>query len=348
MTYTAVLAGCGAMSKGWLEAIAHAPLLGKKIEIVGLVDLDTDLARQCARQFDLAAPAGDDLDAMLREKQPAILFDVVPPAARKPVVLSGLSHGCHVLSEKPMATSLSDAREMIAAAQDARKIHAIVQNRRFIDGVRRIRAFLASGALGEITSLHCDFFLAPHFGGFREQMEHVLLLDMAIHTFDAARFMSGKTPLAVYAQESNPAGSWYAHGASANAIFELSDGATFTYRGSWCADGAPTSWEASWRFIGTKGSLIWDGAEKLDARTIVNQGKFLNDLTPVTVPPAPAPDEIHGHASVIASFISAIEGATTPETVSTDNIKSLAMVLAAIESARTRTRVTIDQQEDQQ
>lgn len=74
--------------------------------------------------------------------------------------------------------------------------------------------------------------LAPHFGGFREEMDNVLLLDMAIHTFDAARYVAGRKPLTVYCVERNPKGSWYRHGASANAIFEFSDDIVFSYRGS--------------------------------------------------------------------------------------------------------------------
>ena len=43
-----------------------------------------------------------------------------------------------------------------------------------------------------------DFFLGVHFGGFRDKMQHVLLLDMAIHTFDAARFIIGQDAKDVY------------------------------------------------------------------------------------------------------------------------------------------------------
>ncbi|WP_196258092.1 Gfo/Idh/MocA family oxidoreductase [Pelagibacterium limicola] len=344
MTYTAVLAGCGAMSKGWLEAIKRVPALSEKIKVVGLVDLDAELAATRAAEAGLSAATGNDLEAMLSATKADLLFDVVPPSARKDVVLSGLAHGCHVLSEKPMAVSLRDADELIAAARAAGRVHAIVQNRRYIEGVRRIRAFLESGAIGTLTSLHCDFFLAPHFGGFRDEMEHVLLLDMAIHTFDAARFMAGRVPLAVYAQESNPAGSWYAQGASANAIFEFSDGVIFNYRGSWAAEGAPTSWEGNWRFIGTNGTLLWDGAEQFTAHVVDGEGKFLSDLRPIEVPPSADESQTHGHASVIAEFLVAIENGTQPETVGTDNIKSLGMVLAAIESATTQARVEINHQ----
>ena len=59
------------------------------------------------------------------------------------------------------------------------------------------------------------------------------------------------------------------------------------------------------------------------------------------MPPPADEDQTHGHASVIAEFIAAIETDRPPETVSSDNIKSLAMVFAAIESARTGQRVPI-------
>jgi predicted dehydrogenase len=220
-------------------------------------------------------------------------------------------------------------------------VHAVVQNRRFIPGVRRIRQFLESGVIGELTGLHCDFFIGAHFGGFREQMEHVLLLDMAIHTLDAARFMSGKTPVAVYCQESNPRGSWYSHGAAANAIFELSDDVAFTYRGSWTAEGANTSWESSWRFICTGGTLLWDGADGFTANRVASDSGFLREVEPVPVPEPSDVRQTYGHASVIAEFVDAIATGRAPETVSVDNVKSLAMVFAAIESARTRQRVAI-------
>lgn len=331
------------MARGWLRALRDTPELSGRVEIVGLVDVEENAARALAQEFSLSVPTGADLAAILAETDADLLFDVVPPAARRAVVLTGLERGCHVLSEKPMATSLEEARFLIARANQAGCLHAVVQNRRFIAGVRRIRAFLESGALGDLTGLHCDFFLAPHFGGFREEMEHPLLLDMAIHTFDAARFMASKTPLAAYALETNPAGSWYAGAAAAFAIFEFSDNVTFTYRGSWCAEGAPTSWEAAWRFTGTRGSLLWDGADRFDARVVAGGGKFMSDLVPVAVPEAPEPEKTHGHASVIAEFLAAIKQGRRPETDGTDNVKSLAMVFAAIESAATARRVEIRQ-----
>ena len=330
------------MSKGWLKAIAEAPDLRDRITIVGLNDLDRSAADRLAVEFGLThAAIGTDLPALLTDARPDLLFDVVIPGARHDVVATGLRHGCHVLSEKPMATSLAQGRELVALAAATGKVHAIVQNRRFNQGVRRIRATLDSGALGELTGIHCDFFVGAHFGGFREQMENVLLIDMAIHTLDAARFMAQKTPLAVYCQQSNPRGSWYAHGAAANAIFEFSDEMVFTYRGSWSAEGANTSWDSAWRIVGTRGTLLWDGAEKFEANVVAGSDGFFRPLAPVDIAPPANAAQTHGHASVIADFIDAIATGRAPETASSDNINSLAMVFAAIESARTQQRVEI-------
>jgi predicted dehydrogenase len=342
LDFTAVLAGCGSMSKGWLAALADHPLLKGRVRVVGLVDLDLATANARAAEFGLTdAVTGTDLDAVLTATKPDLLFDVVVPAARAGVVAAALKHGCHVLSEKPMAASLEAGRAMIAQANAAGRVHAIVQNRRFISGVRRIRQLIESGALGDVTALHCDFFVGAHFGGFRDEMENVLLLDMAIHTLDAARFMAGAAPKAVYCLENNPRGSWYAHGAAANAIFEFDDGIVFNYRGSWCAEGANTSWESAWRVVGTRGTLTWDGAELFEARVVAGDSGFFRDLATIEVPAPKDMDQTHGHASVLAEFLDAIEAGRPPETASNDNIKSLAMVFAAIESAKTRQRVTI-------
>ena len=330
------------MAKGWLRALNEAPELAGQVTIVGLVDIDITAAEKLREQFALAdAAVGIDLHTVLASTKPDVVFDVVVPAARRDVVATALWHGCHVLSEKPMAASMDEARELLRLAAEAGRVHAIVQNRRFISGVRRIRRLIDSGAIGELTGLHADFFIGAHFGGFRDEMQNVLLLDMAIHTFDAARFMSGKEPLAVYCHESNPRGSWYAHGAAANAVFEFSDDVVFTYRGSWAAEGAPTSWESAWRIIGTSGTLLWDGADGFEAKVASGETGFLLPLADVPVPEPEDENETHGHASIIAEFLSAVRGNRPPETASNDNIKSLSMVFGAIESAARRQRVEI-------
>jgi predicted dehydrogenase len=339
----AVMVGCGAMSNGWLRAIRETELLSRSVEMVGFVDLDPALARSRADEHGWTrAAAGQDLAAMLADLKPDLVFDIVVPPARRGVVETALSQGCHVLSEKPMATSLDEAEHLVAMAQQAGRLHGIVQNRRWLPGIRMARSLLASRALGDVTAVHCDFFIGAHFGGFRDAMEHVLLLDMAIHTFDAARYLTGRDATGVYCREVNPQGSWYAHGASADALFDLTGGATMTYRGSWCAEGLRTAWEASWRVIGTKGTLLWDGNEGLQAERVAGGEGFFRPTEPVEVPSLSEP-LIEGHAGVIADFVEAVRTGRPPLTPGTDNIRSLAMVLGAIESAETGRRVTIEQ-----
>jgi predicted dehydrogenase len=328
------------MSNGWLDAARQIDGLS----IVGLVDLDLDRARSRATEYRLrGADTAASLDAMLEKRRPGAVFDVVAPAARSSVARSALAHGCHLLSEKPLAASLADARAIVVAARKAGLIQAVVQNRRYHAGVRRIRRFVDSGVIGRPTSIHCDFFLGPHFGGFREEMDHVLLLDMAIHTFDAARAMTGLDGTRVYCREWDPPNSWYRHGSSAAAIFDMGAGAVFSYRGSWCADGERTSWEASWRIVGERGSVIWDGFDAIRAEA-VGDGRdgLFERIRQIEVPPLNPADRVGGHLGVMQDFIAAVRGGPPPETTGADNLKSLAMVFGAIRSAETGLSVDIE------
>ena len=330
------------MAKGWLRALQSASDLGREVEIVGLVDLEPATAKALAAEFSLDdVVIGTDLASVIEMTGANIVFDVVVPSARFGVVSTALRLGCHVLSEKPLANSMDEANALLALASETGRVHAVVQNRRFISGIRRLRRAVEEGLIGEVSGIHCDFFLGPHFGGFREAMDNVLLLDMAIHTFDAARFVSGKQPLSVYCVETNPSGSWYAHGASANAIFRLSGDAVFTYRGSWCAEGRRTSWESAWRLVGSKGMITWDGEDAFEATVAGEEPGLLRGHRAVSIPPAADADETHGHRSVLVEFIEAVKSGRRPETASDDNIKSLSMVFGAIESARTGLPVSI-------
>ncbi len=334
---TAVLAGCGGISGAWLKPAKDIPGL----KIVGLVDILEENARKRALEFDLPqAVIGTDLDRILEVTHPDIVFDCTVPEAHLPTTLNALRHGCHVLGEKPLADSMEHAREMVAAAQSSGKLYAVMQNRRYLEQTRRLRQFVASRALGPLTTVNCDFYLGPHFGGFREQMEHVLLMDMSIHTFDQARFMTGADPSSVYCKEWNPPGSWYSHGASAIAIFEMTDPRTgneivYTYRGSWCAEGLRTSWEAEWRFIGLHGSLRWDGVQGFTAETAVRANGFWSDIHPIEIPAYTKIEKTEGHTSCIREFVECVRTRAKPDTICTDNIKSLSMVFGAIESATT-------------
>jgi predicted dehydrogenase len=327
------------MSAAWLRPAMELP----DLEIVGLVDIRREAAAKRAQEFGLTdALVTDSLTEALVKTRPDGVFNCTTPEAHVTVTLESLAHGCHVFGEKPLADSLENARRMVAAAQEAGKVFAVIQNRRYDSNIRRLRAFIESGTIGPITTINCDFYKGVHFGGFRDHMEHPLLLDMAIHTFDAARLITGADPVAVSCKEWNPPGSWYDHDASAVAIFEMTDNIVYTYRGSWCSNGLDTTWESTWRIVGERGSVIWDGAEGFQAEVVAKEGGAHSELAEVKLPSIEAGARIGGHAGLIRDFVAAMQSGEMPETVCTDNIKSLAMVFGAIQSSEQRRWVPLD------
>lgn len=338
-TIRIVLAGCGGMSNAWLDTALALP----GVEVIGLVDIIEAATRKKADAYHLeAAVLGTDLQTVLEQTRPDAVFNCTIPEAHFEVTMEALRQGCHVLSEKPLADSMEHARAMVAEAERVGKIFAVIQNRRYDANIRRLRQFLASDTLGPLTTVNSDFYIGAHFGGFRDHMRHVLLLDMAIHTFDQARYISGADPVAVYCREWNPSGSWYDHDASAIATFEMSNGLLYTYRGSWCANGLPTSWNGDWRIVCQNGSVAWDGETGYRAQLATEPIGFHATYQDLSLPPYEADDKTRGHFSLIQEFVTCIRTGTVPDTVGSDNIKSLAMVFGAIESAERGQRVLIE------
>jgi predicted dehydrogenase len=335
--FRTVLVGCGAMSKEWIRVALQIP----NLELVGLVDIFEQNARTRAAEFNLEhVQIGANLSEMLERTKADVVFDCSIPEAHYGVALEAFRHGAHVLGEKPLADSLTRAIEMVNAAQELTLTHSVMQNRRFDPNILQVKQFLEAGQIGAVTTINADFFIGAHFGGFRDSMAHVLLLDMAIHTFDQARFMTGCDPLNVYCLEFNPKDSWYAQASSAHCIFEMTNGVVFNYRGSWCSEGFHTTWESDWRVIGTRGTLRWDGGEYQKAQIVSETGGFLSKHTEQKLPKLEC-QTVNGHEGLILDFIAKLEQHTEQATPSSDNIKSLAMVFAAIESAKTGKRVQV-------
>jgi predicted dehydrogenase len=333
-----VLCGCGGMSTAWLNAAKTMD----DVEIVGFVDIREEAAQKRAAEFGKPGHViGTNLARVLEQTKPDAVFDVTVPEAHTATTITAAEHGCHVLGEKPLSDSMENARRSVAAAQKAGKIYAVIQNRRYNPRIRQIRSFIESGRVGPLTTAKSDFYIGAHFGGFRDRMKHVLLLDMAIHTFDMARYITGADPGAVTCREWNPAGSWYDHDASAVAIFEMTGGIVYTYCGSWCAEGFKTSWQGEWRIIGQKGSLKWDGEADIKSEIVAKTGGFTSEMESPEVPPFTNESKVGGHGGLIREFIRCIKTGGTPETIASDNIKSLAMVFAAIESAEKGARVEV-------
>ena len=331
----AVLVGCGGMGNNWARILGPRP----DIDIVGLVDVVPAAATALADRHSWKIPCFDSLDDALRSLDVDVVLDTSIPETRRQIAGTAMEAGCHVLSEKPLATSVDEVQELLAISARTGKTHAVMQNRRYLAGTQGIRQLVTDGVIGEIGMVCSDFFLAPHFGGFREEMANVLLLDMAIHTFDQARFMTDSDAVTAWCDEFNLPGSWYQGNASALAVFEMTNGSRYCYRGSWSAQGASTTWEAEWRISGSRGTAIWDGRSAPYADIAADGDGFMRSTKRVET--TVAWDGPSGHAGCLDEMVTALVSGERPMTHSGDNAKSLGMVLAAIESAANGERVPV-------
>ena len=317
--------GAGAMGRTWLQVLSES----EQVELVGLVDLDEAVARQAAAAAgypDLAV-AGS-LERLLDQVDAQAVLNVTVPAAHASVSTTALLHGLPVLCEKPLAESVRAGLSMIAAAELSGQLLMVSQSRRYWRHLSAYRQQIA--ALGSLGTVSCDFFKAPRFGGFREEMAYPLLIDMAIHQFDLARDLVGSEPLAVYCESYNPSWSWYRGDAAAQVLFEFAGGSRFSFNGSWCSPGLETSWNGSWRVNGEGGTAVWDGDHEPQAVNAAGQS------IPAAV--GTEPEQIAGS---LAEFVQVLRAGTVPSGEAHSNVLSLAMVEAAIRSASERRRVLI-------
>lgn len=336
-----VVVGCGGMSNVWIDYAMQRP----DTEIVALVDIKLEFAEKMREKKGLHCETFTDLVLAIEKTSANVVFDVTIPASHFQVASTAMRLGCNVFGEKPLAETLEECNEIVRIAERTGRTHAVMQNRRYDPRIRALRRMIASDQIGHVGFIGADFFIGAHFGGFRDAMESPLLLDMAIHTFDQARLISGANPVSVYCHEFNPKGSWYAGNASAICIFEMSDGSVFDYRGSWCAEGAPTTWEAQWRIVGDKGTAMWDGQGLPYAEVLApgsQEGKFIRDYVRIDSEPDTTEGAATGHNGCLDEMFLALEQGRLAETDCRDNRYSMAMVLGALESAKTGRKVILE------
>ncbi|WP_314138149.1 Gfo/Idh/MocA family oxidoreductase [uncultured Plantibacter sp.] len=330
-----VLVGAGGMGRAWLRTILANP----DTELVGVVDLDTALAESAVTEAGLVVGpggvvVGTSVSVVAEATGADAVVNVTVPAAHHPVNTEALFAGLPVLCEKPIAPTVAQALSLAATAEASGQLLMTSQSRRYYASIAALREQVAT--LGRLGSATTEFFKAPHFGGFREEMPHVLLVDMAIHAFDAARYVLGSDPIAVYCEEYNPGWSWFSADAAATAIFEFAGGVRYTYSGSWCADGVETSWNGSWRVNGEYGTAVWDG-DSAPQRQLAPQGGAPSAVETAELEPD-VPEEIAGS---LVEFVDALRTGRVPSGEVHANVLSLAMVEAAVRSAESGERVVI-------
>jgi predicted dehydrogenase len=322
----AVLVGAGAMGTLWARAIDRHP----DVELVGVADTDPRRARAAAlrlRRPDL--PTGRDLADV--DAVADVCVNVTPPDAHVEVCEAALRRGMAVLTEKPAAPTLAAAVRLVAVARSRRRLFMVSQSRSYEPGLGELRRL--ARRIGPLDLITTDFRAAYQDAGFRTELPDPLLLDMAVHHFDALRYLTGQKAVWVSATTFSPAGSWFSGPAAAAAICELSDGARYSYTGTWCGVGLATSWSGSWRVGGARGAVAWDG---------VGMPVADPDTGPATVSRPPAPEPSAQLDGPLDDFVRALRTGRPPWGEGVSNLETLAMVQAAIVSSRSGTRVAPD------
>src|SRR5699024_8744721 len=218
------------------------------------------------------------------------------------------------------------------ARRDTGELFMVSQSRRHNPHLRETRRL--ADQLGGAGIVDTRFHRAPRFGGFREAMDHPLIVDMAIHAFDAGRVLIDGNPVSVRASSYNPPWSWYAGDAAATVTIAYDTGAVHTYSGSWCAPGRETSWNGEWSLSCPQGSVHWDGeasptAQPEGAQEIIGRRPDGTDLWELE--------------ASLAEFCAALHTGTTTDSEVHSNVWTQAIVEAAVRAADTGRQVQLSE-----
>lgn len=326
--------GLGGWGRSWYQnVLRHA----SDVEVVAWVDADAAALALARQTFALPAERcfsalGDALAAVPAE---AVLVTAALPG-HVPVALEALAAGKHVLVEKPFAPTLAEARQVVEAARDAGRLLMVSQNYRFFPAPRTVAALVREGALGEVGMIAVDFRRyanrAPREGHRHYTIAHPLLLDMAIHHFDLLRMVVGREPAHVTCHAWNPPWSNFTQPAAADATIVFDGGLAASYRGSWVSPGPETPWAGVWRMELAGGEITWTSrgggtvAAEDDRVTVRRLGKGARRVA------LPALDALD-RAGSLAAFARAVAEGREPESSGRDNLGSIALMHAMIESA---------------
>src|SRR5262245_28165897 len=174
------LVGAGYVSAHHIRALQALP----HVRIVGIADTDVDRARALAQRF--AIPRACTRLSEMADTGPDVVHVLTPPASHATVVCDALEMGCHVFVEKPMAPTVAECDEMIAAAQRAGRTLSVNHSAKDDPVIVRALDLLRRGVCGDVLAVHfhrsSDY--PPYAGGvlpahFRQG--GYPFLDMGVH-----------------------------------------------------------------------------------------------------------------------------------------------------------------------
>jgi len=211
----------------------------------------------------------------------------------------------------------------------------VSQNYRFYPAVTEARALVARGEVGPLLAADIEFHQYASDTGYRYYaLPDPLLGDMFIHLFDLIRLVLGQEPVEVACWTWNPPGSPFTHDPSGVVLIRLADGAVVTLRGSWLSREPRTAWAGSWR-IQCDGGVVGFTSRSSGDRSFDAERVSLRRLGEKERPVALDPMSLYGRYGTLDAFARMVQGGAPSPLVSTaaDNVKSLALMEAAIRSA---------------
>jgi UDP-N-acetylglucosamine 3-dehydrogenase len=182
--------GVGAMGRNHARVYSEM----SDTELVGIADADGQAGQAVARRYG-TRPYTNFVE-MLQEQHPQAVTVAVPTVDHLAVALQVIEHGVHLLVEKPIAFSVSEGRQIIAAAEHAGVCLMIGHIERFNPAIIELKRRLAANELGRIFQID-----AHRQGPFPARVKDVgVVIDLAVHDLDIMRYISGVEITRVYAE----------------------------------------------------------------------------------------------------------------------------------------------------
>ncbi len=276
---------------------------------------------------DLAALLGSDIDAV---------YISTTNELHHAQTLAAAKAGKHVLCEKPLALDLAAAREMVAACDAAGVVMGTNHHLRNAGTHRAMRQAIAAGRIGKplFARVFHAVYLPPHLQGWRITTPGAgagVVMDITVHDADTLRFVLGEEPVEVtaFTQQGGMGAPGIEDGAMG--VIRFQSGLLAQFHDAFTTRFASTGFEVH----GTEGSLI--GTNCMTQRSI---GEVLlrsasgEEHLPV--------DRTNLYERALAAFHAAVGGEGRPAATGEDGVRSMAVGLAALQSAAARRPVAVE------
>lgn len=185
---------------GGIVRTAHLPAYRNfGYQVVAACDPSEEAQRAAREEFGIPFVTGE-LDALLERDDIDIIDLAVHAAQRLPLVERIVKAKKPILSQKPFAMKMEDAVRMVELCEEAGVPLMVNQQARWAPAHRALRVLLDRGVIGHVYSVtHFNRSFQDHPGSWVVNLEHFNIVDHGIHFIDLSRYFTGRTPIRVKA-----------------------------------------------------------------------------------------------------------------------------------------------------